>query len=101
MEFSRLFHVQRTIRASSIPQSFEKVPLLRCHPIDAFYAPTCEFADRCTRAPNMLDPQSAHTYESICSQFIPATPARRDGPVLVYDVELSDGATFVINGCHK
>ena len=53
------------------------------------------------RAPNMLDPQSAHTYESICSQFISATPARRDGPVLVYDVKLSDGATFVINGCHK
>ena len=99
MEVSRLFHVQQAIRASCIPLNFEQEPLLNLHSLDASHTPTRELAGRCTCALNMLDLQSVHTYESIYSQFISATPAPRDGAIFTDPVH-SGSTNFQFKGCY-
>ena len=58
----------------------------------------------------MLVPPFEHTYQSICSQFISATPsvaepARRADPSLapeiVMVITLDDGTNYTANGCRQ
>ena len=56
-------------------------------------------------------PQPMHTFELICSQFIPVThinlsdpighsPVISPSPVIIPNVNLGDGANYTYVGCH-
>lgn len=90
--------VQRTIRTPGIPQSLQQVHLVHLHPLDAFYSPTGHFPGRFTCELNIHGPQSAYTYESVCSQFMTFISAVPDA-LFRENLTLSNGHIWTRVGC--
>ena len=93
-----------TIRASSILVRFTRLPSFIFHPLDVFYTYTCEFPGDYTCEINILGSQSAHTFESMFSQIISASPTRplaarqaSNTPPVINPVPANGGSFLFVN----